>query len=109
MITYLGGIVTAGRRGVMFQHQVVWRRNDRPVCVPEISGWDCLPRSQARNVLSWCLRVMSSRVRMLDAPQVGHFQRCVPAAVFPFLTSLVWHSRHWVVLVVLGTVKGAGV
>ena len=51
----------------------------------------------------------SSRLRELEAPQAGHFQRWLPAAVFPFFTSLVSHSRQRVVFDVFGTVKGAWV
>lgn len=58
--------------------------------------------------MSWCVGVTSARLRVLEAPHDGHFQRCVPAAVFPFLTSLVSHSAQRVVFDDFGTVKGAG-
>ena len=49
------------------------------------------------------------RLRVLELPQFKHRHRLVPAGVNPFLTSLFPHITQWVVLLISGTVNGAGV
>lgn len=107
MITTAEAVVAGGSVGRRFQHQAVWSRNDLPVS-PSLSACECFPRSHARNLLSWALRVTSTRFLLDDAPQFGHFQRWLLAAVRPFLTSFVSHSRLRVVFDVFGACKGAG-
>lgn len=90
-ITNSVGVVVGVGGGIsMFQHHAVSRRKVRALEDTWVGLWP--PKSQARNAVSWALRVMSGRDWVADAPHFLHRQRVRPAVVVPFLTCLDPHT-----------------
>src|SRR5690625_7408471 len=50
--------------------------------------------SQSSHIENWALAVISGGVWVVDAPQLVHRHRVLPAEVLPFLTSVVVHTPH---------------